>query len=127
ELRIALRIRPDLGEAHFELGKVLDALKRGEEAAAEFDRSFTLDYKPAESLISKAAMLGRLKRFEEAQRAVDEGLKRKPDDARGWEVLGGIRYQQADRAGALAAWDRSLQLQPDNARLREFVGKVRAP
>jgi tetratricopeptide (TPR) repeat protein len=42
-----------------------------------------------------------------------------------YQVLGQCKYQLGDKAGALSAFDQSLQIHPDNPTLRDFADKIR--
>lgn len=44
-----------------------------------------------------------------------------------WQLAGNCRYAAQDRAGALAAYERSLALHPDNPDLRTFVNQLKTP
>lgn len=125
--RRLLRLKPDHGEASSRLGHVLRQLGRHDEAGEAFCRAAALGFEPGPSFINAAAAFGQAKRYDRADDAVNRGLRLLPHDAHALEIQGNIRYAQGDIAGAGAAWQRSLQLQPDNPALqRNFQALPRA-
>lgn len=48
-----------------------------------------------------------------------------PRYAKAWQLIGNILYAKRDWPGAIAAWEKSLAIEPDNARLREFMERTR--
>jgi len=126
-VREAVRLDPGYGEAHCLLGDILLRRERSAEAAGSFLMAARLGFKPGSCFISAAGAFGRAERYEEAQQALDEGLRIQPDDPMGLEVLGNLRYVRGDLAGALEAWERSLSFKPENANLRTSVESLRTP
>ncbi len=62
-----------------QLGSVLRATQRDEEALASFDRAAALPGGDAIALISRALLLGRQQRLDEMEAAVEEALTLRPD------------------------------------------------
>lgn len=56
-------------------------------------------------------------RFDEAARAAEAALALTPDDGRLWEVVGLARQMLGDLEGAIAAYDRAIELMPGDSRV----------
>jgi len=50
-----------------------------------------------------------------------------PGHWQAWQLLGNCRYAAGDRAGALAAYEQSLAVHPDNPDLKAFVSQLKTP
>jgi tetratricopeptide (TPR) repeat protein len=67
-----------------------------------------------EQALDKAIALYRLHRHDEARSALESLLAQDPANATAWTVLGYLRGDLREAAGAAAAFDRALTLQPDD-------------
>jgi predicted O-linked N-acetylglucosamine transferase (SPINDLY family) len=109
-----LRLRPDNLEARNSRGLALKALGQAGHALAEFDR--VLKEKPdhLRALINRATVLGAMGRGDEELQSYDRALAAEPDMA---EALIGraycLRTYKSDLAGAIAAHERAIAIQPD--------------
>ena len=48
-----------------------------------------------------------------------------PGNARAWQALGTSYYSKGDKANAIMAWDRSLQADPSNTQLANYVAQLK--
>ena len=61
-----------------------------------------------------------------AQKELLEIIRARPDDFAAFAELGTLRATRlSDRAGAIEAWQRSLQLNPDQPDLRKALESIR--
>jgi hypothetical protein len=77
--RRAIELRPQLPEAHYNLGNTLHSLERLEEAAASFERALELRPEYAEAHYNLGCVLEDLGRLDEAIVRIDRALEIKPD------------------------------------------------
>jgi predicted O-linked N-acetylglucosamine transferase (SPINDLY family) len=109
-----LRLSPDNLEARNSRGLALKAMGQTGHALAEFDR--VLKEKPdhLRALINRATVLGVMGRVDEELQSYDRALAAEPDMA---EALIGraycLRTYKSDLAGAIAAHERAVAIQPD--------------
>ncbi|MEK7475134.1 MAG: PorV/PorQ family protein [Candidatus Coatesbacteria bacterium] len=75
---------------------------------------------------SGAALYGEQK-YAEAAGQAQSALDADPNYWEAWQLLGNCRFSLNDRAGALAAYGKSLALHPDNPSLKAFVDQLGAP
>lgn len=65
-----------------------------------------------EALIAKANSLAQKGQLDDAAKAYDEASKLLPTDSRPLELLGNVKLEKADVAGARAAFEQALKLNP---------------
>jgi tetratricopeptide (TPR) repeat protein len=113
EFEEALRANPGFVDAHVNLGGILAETGRSEEAIRHW-RS-VLDHRPER--VDVRFRLGKLLlesgRAGEAARELREVVERNPRLAEGWFELGRALIEVRDFAGSREAFDRSLELLPD--------------
>jgi tetratricopeptide (TPR) repeat protein len=103
------------------VGSVIGDVVHKEGADAALRRYRDLEKDPAhyEFGARQLTILGRKLveegKLPEAVAILKFNTERYPDNAKAYEVLGDAELAVHDRAGAIAAYKRSLQLQPDNA------------
>lgn len=120
--RLALEQRSD--DADATLGLAQAAHLRGDPATASslLDRARTLEVKSADTLRRFAVVAWEAGRFEEANLALTEAVKRKPDDAGFQIALGTTWLKKPDLVEAEQAFRRALQLQSDNPQAQMYLG-----
>lgn len=125
QLRAALAIRFDDGEARAELVSLL--LDRGDldSALKLLGDGLSLEPSNLQHRLRAAGLLSENGRDKEAAGAYAQALALAPDDPEAHEQLGRHRLRAQDDAGALAAFTRALSLRPQNPALRELMRSVR--
>jgi adenylate cyclase len=125
----AVRLDPDLAEAHVARGNTLSFGGRGDEAEAEFRRALDLNPALAHAHYFYARHLFGAGRLDDAARHFEETLRLDPDDYATAGLLvslhKGRRDGSAARAAALrtiAAVERRLRLNPDDVRALYMAG-----
>jgi predicted O-linked N-acetylglucosamine transferase (SPINDLY family) len=109
-----LRLRPDHLEARNSRGLALQAMGQAGHSLAEFDRVLKEKPNHLRALINRATVLGAMGRVDEELQGYDRALAAQPDMAEA--LIGrayGLRTQKKDLAGAIAAQERAVVIQPD--------------
>ena len=112
--RRAVALQPDYAHAHHLVGSALVMI--GDTAPAESALKTALRLKPdfVEASLLLAKTLMKLKRSDEAERVLQQALSLSPAHAELWTVLGEIAAERDDQAAALAAYQRALELRPND-------------
>ena len=108
---VALRLAPDLAEAHLALASIFEFSGNPQGALREIARALSLDQSDPSTLVWQAAVYTRLNRWEDAEKTLHRVLKEHPNNfiaynELGRELHGQGKYQeatQAYRAASLAA------------------------
>ncbi|PHV08243.1 hypothetical protein CSQ96_06155 [Janthinobacterium sp. BJB412] len=109
----ALRLDDQLALAHVAQGEALRVAGHNEPSLAHFKRALELDPQALLALKGKALALLSLRRFDEAETLLQQARQRYPRERRLADLLGTLRFQQADYTAAETAFRLSLQLEPD--------------
>lgn len=119
----AIRLNPDLAEAHLRLGMAYAALERKPEAddayrkAVElFKKQVQADPKDADSFFYLGEAHSFLHQDEEAARAYRQATRLKPDDEESFFQLGKAETKLAHYPEAVAAFQKALELDPNDSR-----------
>ena len=120
----ALRLKPELAEAHHLRAQVLAKAGKHAASAQDYEAAARLGFRQGPCLEAAAAQYGRAGNFKEAERCANEALAIDPASALAWDLLGTARYQLKDMTGARQAWEKSLALQPDNPRVRGVLERM---
>jgi tetratricopeptide (TPR) repeat protein len=144
KFRQVLRERPDLAEAHYQLGLAL--LKKGEtaDAAAAFRTALERDPRRSDirgeldrlagppktlsvddpSTVAALEAYFRDRRFVEVQPLLEEYLKGRPNSSWGWYALGYSLFSQQKLGESIKALSRSLSLNVANAEAHKVLGRT---
>jgi tetratricopeptide (TPR) repeat protein len=118
-LRVALAIRYDDAPSRRSLISLLTDMGRVDEAAQEMRLILRLDPFDNQTRLRLAELFSANARFEEAQGLFAEAKAVSPDEPEVYEREGRALLQTGRRTEALAAFEHSLQLRPQNPALRE--------
>ncbi|HZF10306.1 MAG TPA: alkaline phosphatase family protein [Thermoanaerobaculia bacterium] len=80
----------------------------------------------AQELAGKAAEAARRGAYDEALARLDEAERLAPRSALVWQYRANVHYLKGDRAGAIRALEKALELEPDNALFRTNLERLRA-
>ena len=112
--RKLLQMRPNDGPAQNYLGYMwADKGVRLDEAYALLQKAVAREPRNGAYLDSLGWACFRLGKIEAAERNLAEAHRRDPDDPTIEEHLGDLQQRRGDVAGAIAHWERALQLKPD--------------
>lgn len=122
----AVRLDPNLAEAHFRLGLGYDSLGKRDEAEAEYKKAveaykkyFEGNENDAEAHYALGQTYANLGQYSEAIRQYKEATKLKEDDPDMFYDLGVAYTKLAQYDAAAAAFSKSLELDPDNYRAQD--------
>lgn len=125
----ALKLEPDLAEAHVARANVLASLGRPDEADQSFRRAIKLSPGLRDAWYHYGRFLFSVQRHADSAQAFEEAARRDPDDydsltlmAMPYSKLGDERKVHSSRERALAAADRVLSNRPDDVRALYFSG-----
>jgi Flp pilus assembly protein TadD len=122
DYRRALKIKPDLAEAHYGLGLALARLERYQEAVNSFKAA--LHQKPgwSKALKDLGVTYLKLKRWPEAEKAFKTALTHQPQDAEAYYDLGVAEGRQGKHKEAREAFEKALRLKPDYVQALNNLG-----
>ena len=128
----AIKLDPDLPEAHFRLALGYETLGKQEEAEKEYKKAVETYKKylaenpdDAEAHYALGQTYAGLSQYSEAIREYREATKRKEDDPDMFYDLGVAHTKLAQYDAAVAAFSKSLELDPDNYRAQDGLDEAK--
>ena len=112
----AVALRPKLTDAHNNLGGVLEARGRLEQASERYRIAIGLDAARAEPHCNRGSVLHRLGRFEEAVAEYVSALKLSPSFADAWSNLGAALQALGNLVDAEKCLLRAIEISPNHSR-----------
>ena len=103
-----------------------DLLSLGNAEEAERCFALVLEENPDHqlALYNSAIALSRLDRFKAAEERLLTYLKKRGEDAEGWNQLGFIRFQSGNYGEAAKAYTRAEELEPKSATIQNNIGAL---
>ncbi len=115
--------KPDIAWAHFQLAYAYTALKRPDEARAEYERATTLDPKMSEAFLNLGILLS-----EKDPAAAVAPLRRAvdllPAQSRPRFLLGHAQERSGDIPGAVESYEAALHLDPSDVEAQIHLGNL---
>ena len=128
----AVRLDPDLAEAHFRLGLGYESLNKRAEAEAEYKKAVEAykkyleeNPKDAEAHYALGQTYAGLSQFSDAIREYREATKLKEDDPDIYYDLGVAHTKLAQYDAAANAFSKSLELDPDYYRAQDGLDEAK--
>ena len=128
----AIRLDPDLAEAHFRLALGYESLGKREEAENEYKKAVETYKKylaensdDAEAHYDLGQTYAGLGQYSEAIREYREATRRKEDDPEMFYDLGVAHTKLAQYDAAAAAFSKSLEIDPDNYRAQDGLDEAK--
>lgn len=124
----ALKLSPDMAEAHLRLGMAYAALDKKDEAEASYKKAVELykkkiqaDSKDADAFFNLGQAHSLLHQDEEAVRAFRQATRLKPDDEEAFYQLGMSESRLAHYPEAMSAFQKALELDPNDYRATDAL------
>ena len=122
----AIKLDPDLHQAHYALGLVYVSQKEDEKALEQFDRTIELQFSYYQAWRERSKILDRLKKYEEALIAIDKAIVWEENDFNLY-YRRGLILDSLDRLDeAIKAYTRSLKIKPNFSHPYNNLGTVYA-
>ncbi len=128
----AVRLDPDLAEAHFRLGLGYESLGKREEAEAEYKKAvaaykkyFEENRDDGEAHYALGQTYANLGQYSEAIREYREATKLRDDDPDIYYDLGVAHTKLAQYDAAAAAFSKSLEIDPDYYRAQDGLDEAK--
>src|SRR5271169_784884 len=115
--------KPDVAFAHFQLAYAYTALKRPEEARAEYERCAALDPKMAEAQLNLGMLLLE-KEPGAAVKPLQKAVELLPSQSRPRYLLGLAQERSGDIAGAVESFQGASRLDPKDAEPLIELGRI---
>lgn len=106
-------LSPSDAEAHFNMGILLKALNKREEALASYRTAVSLQADYPDALNNMGALLLDLNKLEEAEQALERAISLQPDDHLAHNNWGLLLAKQQKFDLAIKSYERSIALNPD--------------
>lgn len=128
----ALKLDPDLAEAHFRLGLAFDAIGKEQEAEEAYKKAIEkykkyleTNGKDADAHYNMGQAYAGLRLYSEAVKEYRQATRLKDDDADIYYDLGTALTKLAQYDEAAAAFSRSLEIDPENYRAEDALEEAR--
>ena len=130
ELRDATRLDPNSGEAHYQLGLALARSGQQQEGAAEVKRGRELSSadernQNAELDISEGRVALQKGELQEADAKFRHAIKLQPNAPVAQHFLGIALEKEGDPEGAVAAYEKALELNPGDLSARQSLARLK--
>ncbi|MEP6888505.1 MAG: tetratricopeptide repeat protein [Nitrospirales bacterium] len=115
ELREALRVQPEFGDARMSLGTALYQIGDLDSAIEAYQAALRTQPDLVQAHVNLATVYMVKREWASARNELQAALQLQPDLVRAHYALGVVRYGLGDRRGAIEAYRAALQLKPDYA------------
>ena len=122
--RDAVKLAPEFPDAHLDLGLVLGREGKLPEAIASIQRSLQLDPALASAHMFLGIFLYQANRPEEAIASLQEEIARDSKNVEAFTWLGTVEMSVDHPDGAAAAFDRAVELAPNDLNVLELRGRA---
>ncbi|OLD81242.1 MAG: hypothetical protein AUF67_08890 [Acidobacteria bacterium 13_1_20CM_58_21] len=114
--------QPEFAYAHFQLAYVYTALKRTDEARAEYTRTIAIDPKMSEAYLNLGMVLLDKQEDAAAVAPLRKAVELLPSQSRPRYLLGVALDRSGDRAGAGESFEALLHLDPNDINAIDYLG-----
>ncbi|MFH1603277.1 MAG: tetratricopeptide repeat protein, partial [Pseudomonadota bacterium] len=118
----ALRLKPDLADAHYNLGCVLHDLNRLDEAITHYNKALAINPDHGGAHLNLGNALQALDLHEEAIAHYKRTLALRFDDANAYNNWGNSLQASSRHVEAIACYERALAVKPDHAQAHNNLG-----
>ena len=111
--RKAIKLKPEFIKVHFNLGFILNELKKPKEAEVIYKKTITLKPEFVEAHNNLGLILKDLGRLDEAKSCYEKAIELKPDFAEIYNNLGEVQYLLRENQKAKECYEKAIELKPD--------------
>lgn len=116
--------KPDVAYGHFQLGYAYTALKRGDEAQAEYERAIALDPKMPEAYLNLGIVLMDKQQNAAAAAPLGKAVDLLPSQSRPRVLLAVAQDRSGDQEGAARSFEGVLHLDPNDVTANHYLGDI---
>lgn len=116
--------KPEVGFAHFQLGYTYTALKRSDEARAEYERAIALDPKMPEAYLNLGVLLLDSQQYAAAVAPLSKAVELLPAQSRPRSLLAVAQDRSGDQEGAARTFQGVLHLDPNDLTANHYLGDL---
>jgi Flp pilus assembly protein TadD len=116
--------KPDVAFAHFQLAYAYTALKRSDEARAEYERAITLDAKMPEAHLNLGILLLDKQQYSAAVTPLTKAVDLLPAQSRPRSLLAVAQDRSGDQEGAARSFEAVLHLDPNDLAANRYLGDL---
>jgi protein O-GlcNAc transferase len=109
----AIRVNPQIPDAHHDHGRAQFQLRRYAAAVVSYDQAIALNPNYAEAHYNRGTALNELEHYEAAIASYDQAIALKCEHAAGYYNRGNALYRLKRVDAALASYDKAIALRPD--------------
>ncbi len=116
--------KPDVAFAHFQLGYAYTALKRSDEARAEYERAITLDAKMPEAHLNLGILLLNSQQYAAAVTPLTKAAELLPAQSRPRSLLAVAQDRSGDQEAAARSFEGVLHLDPNDLTANRYLADL---
>jgi Flp pilus assembly protein TadD len=116
--------KPDVAYGHFQLGYAYTALKRGDEAQAEYERATALDPKMPEAYLNLGILLMDRQQYAAAVAPLSKAVDLLPSQSRPRALLAVAQDRSGDLEAAVRSFEGVLHLDPNDVTANQYLGDI---
>ena len=116
--------KPEVAFAHFQLGYAYTALKRSDEARAEYERTIALDPKMPEAYLNLGILLLDKHEYAAAVAPLGKAVELLPAQSRPRSLLAVAQDRSGDQEGAARTFEGVLHLDPSDPTANHYLGDL---
>jgi len=116
--------KPEVAFAHFQLGYAYTALKRGDEARAEYQRAIALDPKMPEAYLNLGILLLDKQEYAAAVAPLRKAVELLPAQSRPRSLLAVAQERSGDSEGAARSFEGVLHLDPNDPAANGYLAEL---
>src|SRR5713101_4484111 len=116
--------KPEVAFAHFQLGYAYTALKRSDEARAEYERAIELDPKMPEAYLNLGILLLDKQQYAAAVTPLTKAIELLPAQSRPRSLLAVAQDRSGDQEAAARSFEGVLHLDPNDLTANHYLGDL---
>tara|TARA_B110000483_G_C18194126_1_gene542218 strand:+ start:159 stop:1634 length:1476 start_codon:yes stop_codon:yes gene_type:complete len=122
--RKAIKLKPEFIKVHFNLGFILNELKKPKEAEVIYKKTITLKPEFVEAHNNLGLILKDLGRLDEAKSCYEKAIELKPDFAEIYNNLGEVQHLLRENQKAKSCYEKAIALKPNLDQAYNNLGTI---